>query len=216
VGIVIEMQQLSSKSKCRDGTVCLASRGWGFTLVELMAVLAILSTLLLIAAPSFVDTIKNSRMRTESYAIRSSLANARSEALTRRAPVIVCKTTDLATCDTDNNPWSTAHLAFVDDNNDGTVDTGELFLVREHNTLVEVTFRAFTGSAVNRVRFSSRGDSLGSFGTFTLCDDRGAGEARAVILNSAGDVRFAIDSEDPPGDNIVNVGGVGGSNVVCP
>lgn len=206
------MQQLSSSSECSVVTVCLASSEQGFSLVELMAVLAILSTLLLVAAPSFVDTIKNSRMRTESYAIRSSLANARSEAMTRRAPVIVCKTTDLATCDTDNDPWSTAHLAFVDDNNDGAVDSGELFLVREHNDSVEVVFRAFTGSPANRVRFSSRGDSLGSSGTFTVCDDRGAAAAKAVILNNAGDVRFAIDSDDPE-DDIVN--DIGGNNVGC-
>jgi type IV fimbrial biogenesis protein FimT len=218
VGIVIDMQQLSIKLKSRDGIHYVPNKAQGFTIVELMAVLAIMSALLLIAAPSFVDTIKNSRMRSESYAMRASLANARSEALARRAPVIVCKSSDLETCNTDADadPWVTAHVAFVDDNNDGVVDTGELFLAREHNDYITVTFTDFNGDPASRVRFTSRGDSLGSSGTFTLCDDRGATEAGAVILNSAGDVRLARDSEDPPGDNIVNVGGVGGSNVVCP
>ena len=205
------MQQSSTKLKCRGRVHCVASKAQGFTIVELMAVLAILSALLLIAAPSFVDTVKNSRLRSETYAMRATLANARSEAMTRRAPVIVCKTTDLATCDSDNDPWSTAHLAFVDEDNDGVVDTGELFMVREHNDSVEVTFRDFAGSAANRVRFSSRGDSLGFSGTFTVCDDRGATAAAAVILNNAGDVRIADDNK--PEEGIVE--DIGGNDVGC-
>ena len=205
------MQQSSTKLKCRGRVHCVASKAQGFTIVELMAVLAILSALLLIAAPSFVDTVKNSRLRSETYAMRATLANARSEAMTRRAPVIVCKTTDLATCDSDNDPWSTAHLAFVDEDNDGVVDTGELFMVREHNDSVEVTFRDFGGNAANRVRFSSRGDSLGSSGTFTVCDDRGATAAAAVILNNAGDVRIADDNK--PEEGIVE--DIGGNDVGC-
>ena len=206
------MQQSSTKLKCRGRVHCVASKAQGFTIVELMAVLAILSALLLIAAPSFVDTVKNSRLRSETYAMRATLANARSEALARRAPVIVCKSSDLLNCNTDDDPWATAHIAFVDQNNDGVVDTDELFLAREHNDYITVTFRTFTGSPDDRVRFSSRGDSLGSSGTFTLCDDRGAAEARAVILNNAGDVRFASDTDDPE-DNIVN--DIGGNNVEC-
>jgi type IV fimbrial biogenesis protein FimT len=209
---MFDMQQLSKKLKSRDGIHYVPHKAQGFTIVELMAVLAIMSALLLIAAPSFVDTIKDTRLRSESYAMRATLANARSEALARRAPVIVCKSSDLETCNTDADPWVTAHVAFVDDNNDGVVDTGELFLAREHNDYITVTFRTFTGSPDDRVRFSSRGDSLGFSGTFTLCDDRGATQARAVILNNAGDVRFATDTDDPA-DNIVN--DIGGNNVGC-
>jgi type IV fimbrial biogenesis protein FimT len=197
------MQQLSIKLKSRDGIHYVPHKAQGFTIVELMAVLAIMSALLLIAAPSFVDTIKDSRLRSEGYAMRASLANARSEALARRAPVIVCKSSDLLTCNIDADPWLTAHVAFVDENNNRAVDTGELFLAREHNDYVKVTFTDSSGDPAGSVRFGSRGDSLGSSGTFTLCDDRGATEARAVILNNAGDVRFATD-RDKPEDNIVN------------
>ena len=212
LGVVIDMQQLFIKAKCRDGVHYVPNKAQGFTIVELMAVLAILSALLLIAAPSFVDTVKNSRLRSETYAMRATLANARSEALARRAPVIVCKSSDLVTCNTDADPWVTAHIAFVDENNDGAVDTDELFLAREHNDYITVNFTTFAGSDDDRVRFSSRGDSLGSSGTFTLCDDRGATQARAVILNNAGDVRFASDTDDPE-DTIVN--DIGGNNVGC-
>lgn len=208
LGIVIEMQQLSKKSKYSNGAHSVPGTERGFTLVELMAVLAILSILLLVGAPTFIETIKNSRMRTETYALRSTLAAARSEAMVRRAPVRVCETSDSTSCASSSSAWNTAHLAFADVDNDGAIDAGEVFLVKEHNAPgVNITF---TGDVVSEIRFSSRGDSLGFSGIFTLCDDRGATEATAVVLNNAGEVRFASDTDD---DDIVDVGG---SNVVCP
>jgi len=207
------MQQLFTKSNYGNGAYRLPTGERGFTLVELMTVLLVLGALLAIGAPAFVDTIKNSRIRSEGYAFRSTLANARSEAMTRRAPVIVCGTTDSATCATATTAWNTAHIAFADADADGAVDTGEIFLVREHNAPgVVVTFRTAAGAAASSVRFTSRGDSLGFSGTFTLCDDRGATEASAVILNNAGELRFATDTDDPA-DNIVN--DIGGNNVGC-
>ncbi len=206
------MQQLAIKSKYSKAAYCLPDREQGFTLVELMAVVAVLAVLLTIGAPTFVDTIKNSRMRAETYAIRATLANARSEAMARRMPVVVCETSNSTSCATNTTSWNTAHLAFADADNDGVVDTGEdIFQLKEHNAPgLVVTFRDPGGSAASSVRFSSRGDSLNRNGNFTLCDDRGATEASAVILNNAGAVRFATDTND---DEIVEVGG---SNVVCP
>lgn len=210
------MQQLSTKSRYSNGAHELPSRASGFTLVELMAVVAILAVLLTIGAPTFIETIKNSRIRTESYAIRSTLANARSEAMARRMPVVVCETSNSTACATNTTSWNIAHLAFAnaDDDAPAVIDTGEeIFQLREHNaTGVDITFRDAGGSAASSVRFSSRGDSLGSSGVFTLCDDRGATEAAAVILTNSGEVRFATDS-DADADDIVDVGG---SNVVCP
>lgn len=212
MGIVIGMQQLSTKLKYSNRTDGGPGSEQGFTLVELMAVLAVLAVLLSIGAPAFIETIKNSRMRAETYAMRSTLANARSEAMARRMPVVVCETSNSTSCATDTTSWNTAHLAFADADDDGVVDTGEdIFQLKEHNaTGVDLTFRDAGGSAASSVRFSSRGDSLGSNGVFTLCDDRGTTEAAAVILNPAGSVRFATDTN---GDDIVEAGG---SNVVCP
>ena len=53
----------------------------GFTLVELIVVLAILATLVALAAPSFSRTIASARLRSGASEVRSTLARARSLAV---------------------------------------------------------------------------------------------------------------------------------------
>ena len=83
----------------------------------LVAVL-IVGVLLMVAAPGFSNLISNNRMVSEVYVLRATLSHARSEALARRAPVVVCPTTDGLAC-ADSNDWSTGYMTFVDtdDNN---------------------------------------------------------------------------------------------------
>ena len=104
----------------------IAGRGRerGFTMVEVMIVTVIVAILVAVAAPGFQDLIGNNRIVTEVYALRASLNNARSEALARRSPVVVCPSTDGAAC-ADSDDWSTGYIAFVDIDDDNTVDAGE-------------------------------------------------------------------------------------------
>ena len=54
--------------------------GCGFTLVELMVVLAVLSILLVLAAPGFTSLVRNAQMASASHSFVASLNAARSEA----------------------------------------------------------------------------------------------------------------------------------------
>ena len=64
-------------------------RARGFTLIELMVGLAVMSILLLVAVPSFSNLLAEQRLRQVSQELRSTLALARSEAVKRNQSVIV-------------------------------------------------------------------------------------------------------------------------------
>ena len=59
----------------------------GFSLVELMVTVAVLSLLMTLAVPSFAEWIQNSRIRTAAESIQNGLQVARAEAVRRNARV---------------------------------------------------------------------------------------------------------------------------------
>jgi len=66
-----------------------ASTVRGFTLTELMIVVTVFATLLAVALPSYNEFVRNQRVKTASFDVFSSLVQARSEAITRNATVLV-------------------------------------------------------------------------------------------------------------------------------
>lgn len=63
----------------------------GFTLIELMMVIAIASLLLAMGVPSFQSLIRNSRLTNATNAVIGDIHLARSEALKRNAPINICR-----------------------------------------------------------------------------------------------------------------------------
>tara|TARA_B100001540_G_C15673825_1_gene581436 strand:- start:335 stop:928 length:594 start_codon:yes stop_codon:yes gene_type:complete len=194
-------------------TIRNGSAPLGLTLIELMAVLAIMTALLTMGIPLFQATVKNNRLQAETLALRAILTNARTEALARRMPVTVCESADGESCATDAATWSTGYIAFADQDNDRVVDDSEdVFLVRSVDA-PGITL-AFDGSGSDsHLRFSPRGDSLNFSGTFILCDNRGDREARGLLLANSGAVTVATDRDSPANDIIDDLGG---DDVSCP
>ncbi len=62
----------------------------GFTLVELMVVVAIAGMAMAFAIPAMGTFIKNERLVTQINTLVGHLAYARSEAVTRRQQIILC------------------------------------------------------------------------------------------------------------------------------
>jgi type IV fimbrial biogenesis protein FimT len=73
--------------------IALTRRSRGFTLPELMTVLAITGILVSIALPSFSGMIANQRARALSSDLMSSLARVRSEAVKRNTDVVLAPKT---------------------------------------------------------------------------------------------------------------------------
>lgn len=193
-----------------------ALRNSGFTIIELMIVLLILGLTLTYGVPAFQRTVKNNQLQTQLYALRSTLSNARSEAMAQRIPVSVCEgNAALSACATSTTAWDGGFLAFIDNDNDQIIDPNDTIVLAHRISLPSTFFMRFSdvgGTAQSNLSFSQRGDSLNDAGTFVLCDDRGAEEARALILRASGQVSVAIDTDDPE-DGIVDDGN--NDNVSC-
>lgn len=93
-------------------------RALGFTIVELLVVLAIGATLAAIATPSFTSTLAKYRVGAESSALLDTLLLAHSN-----VPVTVCASSDGRSCT--NTAWEAGYILFRDPTGIATVDAGE-------------------------------------------------------------------------------------------
>ena len=193
----------------------------GFSLVEQLATIGVVAVLTAAAVPSFSTLIDNNRLTSETHTMRAALANARSEAQAQRAPVTMCRSADGTTCSTGN--WGEGFLAFVDLDRDGVLETGdgEQVIVnrRKPNNVVNIQYSR--GDDI--VRFDSRGNTIGSSGTFVFCDKRGTTKATGLIVSAMGSVRGAVDDDHQTGGGSPGVpqpppivDDHTGNDVVCP
>jgi type IV fimbrial biogenesis protein FimT len=99
----------------------------GFTLIELMVVVAILATLAALAAPSFADAIRRQRVESMREEMLASLAQAKVEAITRGQGVTLLRTSP---CPQAQNAldWDCGWTVFADLNGSNTIDAGEPIL----------------------------------------------------------------------------------------
>lgn len=181
----------------------------GFTLIELLITLVVAAILLSIATPSFRDTVQDNRLVTQVNGLQSSLALAKSEAITRNNNITVCSSNDRVSC---SGNWEDGWIVFVDSNANTTLDGEEIVQVQ---TAVDGTTIRFNRA---RIIYDGRGFALNnSDGTISLCDSRGVSSARALIISPSGRTRLAIDSNT---DGIVDAGTTSSpsttTNITCP
>jgi type IV fimbrial biogenesis protein FimT len=192
----------------------------GFTIVELMITLVIIAIVASLGVPAFRETIQNNRMATQFNELVGSLNIARSEAVKRGARTRVCKGT-APTCDNSATGWEQGWFVWVDGNDDGSFTPGDTNgngrWDQDEDELIQVfgslsggnTLRGNTNVA-DEVSFNTQGFSSDT-GTIRLCDSRGAGEARGLVINNTGRIRRTVDSNS---DGVEEDGS--GSALTCP
>lgn len=182
----------------------------GFTIIELMMTIFILSIVIAVAAPSFQRTIQSNRMAGQANSLLSALNFARSEAVKLGAKISICSSSNQTSCSSSGS-WESGWIIFRDTDGDLSVDSGEVIL-RLHEALSGGnTLRTFGFSASSGVKFDERG-MVASSGTLVLCDSRGRDHAKGIVLNISGQARVAIDEDDNGRVNLHSSGG----DVSCP
>lgn len=166
----------------------------GFTLLELMLVVAIGSILLAIAIPTMGNFIRNARITSAANDVMAGFHFARSEAIKQRLPVTLCTSTDSLAA----NPTCAASalltgwIAFVDTNQSSQRDAGEVVLLQHEAMNAQITARSSVDPFL--VTYLMNGFALNpNAAQLVLCDERGntpsGGElsaARGILVSVTG------------------------------
>lgn len=110
----------------------------GFTLVELMVVLAVMAILVTLTAPNLGSFMRSAELTTAASSFVSALNAARSEAMKRNLPAMVMP------LDTAHANWSKGFVAFVDVDRNGDFDEATDIVVMRHP--IETAFLAISGN----------------------------------------------------------------------
>ena len=86
----------------------------GFTLVELVVTIALLTILTTLAIPSFSEMLRQWRRDSATRELTTSLQLARSEAIKTSRQIVICPSTNGTACAA-GTEWSTGWMVFVDD-----------------------------------------------------------------------------------------------------
>jgi len=161
----------------------------GFTLLELIIIIAILAITMAIAAPGLSTMISNNRISSNASDFAAALQLAKAEAVARLNPVIVCKKNVDSNGCVAGGDWSQGWIVFSDDNGNGGVDAGDneaILLI--HEALHERINFGGTGGIDNFVRFQPSGTtSVTNTEWLTVCDERGLdSNSRAILVTITG------------------------------
>lgn len=163
----------------------------GFTLIEMMVVVAILSILAMVALPSFQPMIANSRIVANTNDIVADLALARSEAAKRGGTTVVtvCASTDGSSC-SGATDWAGGRLVFVDGSTQGSVDGTDSTRILRVSAASSLAITSSGFSTVGFLSYSADGSISSTLpGTFTICKSGLIG--RVVSVSAIGRTSLA-------------------------
>jgi len=143
----------------------IGRRARGFTIIELMVVVAMLSILMGLALPSFKSVTESWRVGQAVDNLRSTMFYARSEAIRRGGDIFIEKlpsTTSGCTLAKRDANWDCGWVVFVDANNNRRWDAGEE--IQRHAPAQNLTVTRSSAAAtiaVDRWGVIAGGDSVG-------------------------------------------------------
>ncbi|WP_455232186.1 GspH/FimT family pseudopilin [Geopseudomonas aromaticivorans] len=162
----------------------------GQTLLELMVCLLIAGIMLGIAAPAFVDMLRNNRKAQAVNQLLGGLNYARGEAVLGRRTIGICS--GGSTCD-GSRIWSDGLLIFDDSNKNGQLDPGEN-LIRRLELARDATWSWSRFGQQPHLQFEANGTTRAANGTLTLCMDNQP--QHQLVISLSGRIR-----SQPPGNN---------------
>jgi type IV fimbrial biogenesis protein FimT len=149
------------------------NRQKGFTLLELMFTIAVAAIVLSFGVPGFMSFIQNNRAVTHTNDLVTALNLGRSEATRRGSTVILCSSSDGASC-SGSNDWSDGWVA--------RSAGGELL-----RSWPERSGGAGVLTAnVSQIQFQARGSIVGTAALAVRLPDCSGNQGRDVSVNAAG------------------------------
>jgi len=166
----------------------------GFTLIELMMVIAVIAVLSSIGFPYMRDMILANRIRSQATEITGAMNLARAEAVKQKLPIGICISSGGTSCT--GTDWAAGLLIWEDSDGDGSVDAGEriLRIVNGSQTNITINFLTNLNQPVSSPTwFRADGTFMpatGNTGTeyaIRICDSSRTGESgRAVAIGASG------------------------------
>ncbi|MGD8617860.1 MAG: GspH/FimT family pseudopilin [Gammaproteobacteria bacterium] len=171
----------------------------GFTLVELLVTIVVISILLAAGVPSFMEFIKNNRLSAQANNLVISIQEARNEAVKRGSGAVICASSDQATC-SGSDDWTTGWIAFSDMNQNGSLDLGggdcdiDDCIVRTNGSIDKATL---DGSGTDNIVFQPDGRISGAATTITItADECQRQQVRAITITPQGNT--IVTKQDCP------------------
>lgn len=160
----------------------------GYTLLELMMTIAIVSILIAVATPSFTRTVISHSVSSDQDTLFTLLSTARSEAIKRGSKVSICKSANFIACD-NSASWTDGWIVFFDSDGDGVIDSTDGDTILKINEALDKNISLiFSGG--NFISFNSLGRPEANFGTFTFTHSSGDSfYTRTITISTTGRAR---------------------------
>jgi type IV fimbrial biogenesis protein FimT len=154
----------------------------GFTLLELIIIIAILGITMAFAAPGLSTMMANNRISSDASDFAAALQLAKAEAVARVNRVMVCKKNTTSNGCITSGDWSQGWIVFSDNNANGGVDAGETVLMVHDALDSRITFGGTTG-VTDAITFRPAGtSSVTTTEALIICDGRGFDDSSRGIL----------------------------------
>lgn len=157
----------------------------GFSLVELLSVVAITAILVGLALPGFRSALQRQQATSAMHLLATQLAQARNTAITRRMPVTVCPSLGDGRCRPEPD-WSAGWLAYHDPTRSNQ-PRSPAEILREEIRPSDGPVRIRGSAGRLRVRYQPGGRSGGTNLTLRICT--GADLHGEIVVNNLGRTR---------------------------